>query len=178
MDEERYAQFLGFRQHRPQVGMIEVPVARSAAKQRALQAQFANRPFQFARRCVRVRRGQGGEALETVRMARACFGDQIVDALRHLDRGLGGKIVEPGRGQRQHLDIHALRVHQVQPAFAEVGKASSILAAVGDGGDWIVRGWRGSPRVADERREDMLFDRDQAHALSHLAGHDPDRTSG
>ncbi|MDN4634208.1 hypothetical protein QCD71_22075 [Sphingomonas sp. PsM26] len=99
MDKERHAQFRRFSQHRAEGGMVEVPVARSTAQQRALQTKVTDRALKFARRGLGIEHGQRREPLEAIRIASAGLGDPIVYAVRQFDGDGGSQIMEPGRGE-------------------------------------------------------------------------------
>ncbi len=74
----------------------------------------------------------------------------------------GSRLWKAGSGQGQDLYVHALLVHQRQAAFAQIGETGAVVAAVGNGGDGIVRRRRGRPGLPHHRWQDVLFDGDQA----------------
>jgi hypothetical protein len=115
--------------------------------QRAAEAELADGAAEFLGRCNRVLHRQRGEPAEPVRMLghdprQVVVGEPgLVPGGRRVDVGL-----QPGDGQRQHLDVDARRVHLRQPVLGEVGKlAGPVLdqapdpPGVGPGKGWPVK---------------------------------------
>ena len=162
MDEQGNAQLRRPCQHGTQVGMVEMALARAATEQRALEAELSDGAFQLAGSGLGIGSGQSGEALKAVGAACARLGNEIIHATSRLNCVARRKIVQAGRGEGEHLHVHALLIHQRQTALAQVGQAGPGLAAVGNGRHGIMRGRRGRPCLAHLGWEDVLFDCDQA----------------
>ena len=96
MDRERHAQFRRFSQHRAEGGIVEVPVARSTAQQRALQTKVTDSALKFARRGLGIQRGQRREPLEAIRIASAGLAIQSFTLYANSTATAGARLWSPG----------------------------------------------------------------------------------
>ena len=174
MDVDRGAERGGGLEDRPVVGVVEVALAGSAEEQRAVQAERDDRALEL----LCGRRGRRGcerrEALEPVRMGVHELGDAVV-CLDLQMRGLGGrKVVQTGRGERDHLNIQARLVHRRDPALPDLAEPLPDVP-LGRAGPRVRS--RGGGEAAPGRQDlvghEMLLSSDRLHAAGLLSNPRP-----
>ena len=144
--------------------MVEVAVARAAEQHRAIQAEFRHSPLQFARRLPRGRRRERGEALEALGVRTNRRRDQVVRHALEIDRLFGREVVEPRRGQRQHLHVNPDRVHRRQAILSKVKQPRRSHAVRGSADRRVgSAGIALKPCVDNHAGGEVLFQADNPH---------------
>jgi hypothetical protein len=119
---KRYSQPGRLLEDRPEVGMVDVAIARPTAKHGTFAAQVGHTSPQLERGLVGSRRRQGGETLEAIGPAADGGRDEVVDLARGGDTLGGFEVVNTRACQRKHLHIDAAVVHIFDALFAQISE--------------------------------------------------------
>jgi len=149
--------------------MVEVALNGATEQERTVEAELGDRALELLRGC----RGRGGgerrEALKPLRVGVHELGDTVV----RLDLQAGGlvrrKVVQAGRGERDHLDVQPRLVHRPDPALSDLAQPLPQLPRRGAGPRVLARaGVEPAPRREDLLGDEVLLSADRLHLGARL----------
>jgi hypothetical protein len=108
--------------------------------------------------------GEGGEALEPVWAGVHELGDAVVGLDLQAGGLAGRKVVEAGRGKRDHLDVEPCIVHRRDPAVSDLAQPIPHLPRRGAGPRILAgEGVEPAPRREDLVGDEVLLSADRLH---------------
>src|SRR5262245_5213668 len=175
MQVDRNAELLrGLKDH-PEFLVVEERALGVAMDHGALEPELGHAAFELLRCGPRVGRRQCREPGEPIRVLGNRRGENVVSVARHWDRDVRCKALRTGLTKRKYLYVDAGRIHVAQPLLAEIADllgdiVADMLAAARDPELAEVGGGR---VLAQQRRDEMLFDGDDARRFtsSEIVGH-------
>ena len=164
VDVQRGAQRRGGLEDRPVVGVVEVALTGAAEEQGTVEAELGDRALELLRGCGGRGGGEGGEALEPVRVGVHELGDAVVRLDLQAGGLVGREVVQAGRGERDHLDVEPRLVHRRDPALSDLAEPLAQLPRRDAGPRVIARGGvEPAPRRHDLVGDEVLLGADRLH---------------
>ena len=120
MEVNGHVQFRRLFQNGPVFFIIEVAVAIIGMRLPSFETQLLDGPFQFLNRLVRVFGCQSGKAEESVRVLTDRLREFVIASFRELGPKSWFELLDPGRGETKHLNIHTCLIHLFEPAFTTI----------------------------------------------------------
>jgi hypothetical protein len=120
MHVERHVERLRPLEDRPEPFVVEKKPVGQTVHQRALEAQFGDRPFEFVGGSFRIRSGKRSKGREPVGVGADLLVEPVVGAVRQPDGGLRVELLQTGVGMRQHLHVDAGLVHFSEAQVADI----------------------------------------------------------
>src|ERR1039458_5427387 len=149
--------------------MVEVALTGAAEEEGAVEAELGDGALELLRGCGRRGGGESGEALEPVRVGVHELGDAVVRLDLQAGGLVGQKVVQAGRGERDHLDVQPRLVHRRDPALSDLAEPLPHLPRRGAGPRVIARaGVEPAPRRDDLLGDKVLLGADRLHLGAYL----------